>query len=193
MSYKTAYLESRGEYFHVYNRGVNRERIFFREDDYLFFLARIAEFLDRSELCILCYVLMPNHFHFLLRQIEPYAMARFFERLCDGYAKAINCFQGRSGHLFQGSYVPRWARTDEDVLFLSRYIHRNPVEAGLVSDSSDWQFSSAMAYCGGKSTEWLEVATILSHFPGKEEYGAFLNSGDGMLDKNLKRLTRKDW
>jgi putative transposase len=188
MSYKTAYLQSKGETFHIYNRGVNRGRIFFSDADYRLFLNRIPECLEGIGLVILSYSLMPSHYHFEARQDEPYAMGVFVKRVCDGYVKMVNFVQGRVGHLFQGRYQPKWVKSPAGIVYLSRYIHMNPVNAGLVKDPNDWEFSSCREYCGLTKPVFVDTTTILSKFDGNGGYHAFLKTdvpGDGDPLKGL--------
>ena len=132
MSIKTQYLQSVGEYFHVYNRGVNRERIFFEERNYTYFLRRMRESVESSAVTVIAYCLMPNHFHLLLRQEEQYALSDFMKGVCDGYAKAINNARKRSGHLFEGKYKLKHVTDEKYLIHITRYIHMNPVRAQLV-------------------------------------------------------------
>ena len=95
MSRKTRYLKSVNEYFHLFNRGVNREQIFFKRSDYTSFIDRMTRCLDRSLLAIIAYCLMPNHFHIVVLQKVPYAMADFMKGVCQEHAKRINAWLDR--------------------------------------------------------------------------------------------------
>jgi putative transposase len=174
MSRKTAYLQSAGRYFHAYNRGVNREPIFLTDEDYRIFIRQIRESTSCIGVVLLNYCLMPNHYHFTLRQDLPYAMATFFQLLCDRYAKTFNFLHGRVGHLFQGSYTPKPVDNLETLSQLSRYIHMNPVAARLVSDPNQWEFSSCQEYCGLRSSGFVEPAAILERFGDGLPYTAYL-------------------
>jgi putative transposase len=187
MSTRTPLLQSKGQYFHVYNRGVNRENIFFREQDYRLFLRIASQCLDGIGMVILAYCLMPNHFHFALRQDEPYAMPQFFKQLCETYAKATNAINGRVGHLFQGPYKPKLVHEPETLSHLSRYIHRNPVEANMVSDPNQWEYSSSREYCGLRPPSFAETSIILDHLGGPEHYRDYLSNASDTLDENLGR------
>ena len=122
-----------GHYYHVYNRGCNRERIFADDGNYLFLLRRAKAFLADYALSMMAYCLMPNHYHFLLRLEQDGALSRFVQRLFNSYTQAFNKQQGRGGTLFEGRAKSVLVDTDEYVLHLCRYIHLNPVKAGLVA------------------------------------------------------------
>jgi REP element-mobilizing transposase RayT len=162
--------------YHVYNRGNNRDQIFFNQENYLFFLRKIrAQLLPRCE--ILAYCLMPNHFHFLIyaddRTISTVKKANqdrnvFSEGMrivLSTYTQAINKQEGRVGSLFMqntesktlidntilnfGTVQNRAKVSKMDYAFTCfQYIHQNPMRAGLVKKMEDWKFSSFIDYCG---------------------------------------------
>jgi putative transposase len=193
MSYKTPLLLATNAYFHVCNRGVNRQRIFFSDDDYVLFTKRIQASLSGIGIAVLNYCLMPNHFHFTLRQDEQYAMAVFFRRLCDGFAKLINLKYERTGHLFQGGYRPKLITNPNALLPLSRYIHRNPVAAGLVAKPRDWKYSSCGAYCGMAPTDFLDTETILRTAGGRHQYTIMLKDGSQETAEEVQEVLLTDY
>lgn len=117
--------------YHVYNRGNRKSEIFFDSKDYLRFLNRLNEYRIQYHVDILCYCLMPNHFHFLLRSKEPLAITGFMLRLCTSYAKYFNTKYHFVGRLFQERFRAKIVDTDEYLTHLSRYIHLNPVSDNL--------------------------------------------------------------
>ncbi len=152
-----------GEYYHLYNRGHNRERIFFERDDYLFFLRRMREHLV-AVLDIIAYCLMPTHYHLLARvktfktsevcktsdvlKVSPVSEA--IRRFSISYTKAMNKRYGRVGALFQGAFQAKRVDNDEYLVHLSRYIHLNPVMAHLVERAEDWEFSLPRIHRGAQ-------------------------------------------
>ena len=150
-----------GGIYHVFNRGNNREVIFPRRQNYLYFLEGVQKYI-KGYCDILAWCLMPNHFHFLVYGNEfstPIIRDGSFERqrfsqgikqLLSSYAKAINKQEGRTGSLFQqktkGVHV-----NDHDhdySLTAFHYVHQNPPRAGLVDRMEDWEFSSFREYMG---------------------------------------------
>lgn len=156
--------------YHVYNRGNNRQQIFFERENYFYFIEKIEKYI--SPCCeIMAYCLMPNHFHFLIYATEkttalyrpPHNTPRLhrnlgnFTELSNGiklllssYTKAINKRYGRTGSLFsQNTKVKSVSsangKTDYSYLCF-RYIHNNPVRANLVSKPEIWEFSSYRDY-----------------------------------------------
>jgi len=147
--------------YHVYNRGNNQQPIFFKPENYLFFLHKVRRFI-KPHCNLLAYCLMPNHFHFLL-QATPASMAlkqtqlgtrtamsEGFKNLLSSYTQAINKQENRTGSLFAQNTKARLvgcyeAKIDYSLLCLN-YIHQNPLRAGLVQATETWPYSSFPDY-----------------------------------------------
>lgn len=179
---------SEGAFFHVYNRGVNRENVFFEPRNYPYFVDRMHTYHDPVSMEIFAYCLMPNHFHFLVRQNIPFATTRFFKGVCGGYVRAINNAYNKSGHLFEGKFKIKPVDSVEYLLHLSRYIHLNPVRAGMVSIAEDWEFSSCRAYFGMDGTTLLQPEMILREAGGTEGYKRFVREYDLKERRRIERF-----
>jgi putative transposase len=172
-----------GETYHLYNRGVNRQQVFFERENYLFFLRRLRVYLlDETQncqtnvsTCVIAYCLMPNHFHLLL-QPNGDQLSRQMQRLGISYTKAVNKRFSRVGPLFQGQFQAVRVDRDTYLLHLSRYIHLNPVTAGLVKQPEDWEFSSYRDYVGLRQGTLPRPDVVLSQFPDSGGYQAFVES-----------------
>ena len=167
-------------FYHVYNRGVEKRTIFENEQDYKVFLSYIKEYLSppseshlqggtlrihknfSEEIELHCFCLMPNHFHFLIRQNAKNSMQKFLKSLFTRYSMYFNKKYNRVGKLFQGHYKAILITKDEYFLHLSRYIHRNPYEytKNLLSNT----YSSYADYLGLKNTPWIKTEFILKFF-----------------------------
>jgi putative transposase len=123
---------SKGHFYHVYGRGANRERIFFSENNYLYCLELVKKYRQRYGLTVIGYCLMPNHYHFLLRQDGEVSVSRFVGTLFNAYTQALNKEIGRTGTLFEGRFRSVWVDQEAYLLHLCRYIHANPAKAGLI-------------------------------------------------------------
>jgi putative transposase len=149
--------------YHVYNRGNDKQRIFFHRDHYIFFLTKIRkEWLYYTD--ILAYCLMPNHFHFLLmpkaigcnyitlqeRETHMQFLSKAIGKTLSSYTQAINKEQESTGNLFQRKTKAKLLEDNEGsyILRCVNYIHLNPVTANLVQHESEWEFSSYRDYCG---------------------------------------------
>jgi len=138
-------------YYHVYNRGVNKEVIFRNPDEYIYFLRRIKYYLEESGVELVCYALMPNHYHMILRQFREYAISKLLHRLSISYTQSINTKYERTGVLFQGRFKALRLDTEESVLHVCRYIHINPIKASLVDHLDKWPYSNWHEFVGQRS------------------------------------------
>jgi REP element-mobilizing transposase RayT len=149
------------------NRGADRRQIFERAVDYNVFLDSLALATDRSYLEVHAYCLMTNHFHLLVRSLEG-RLANGMQFLIGRFTRLVNLRVGRDGPLFRGRYVSVLVDSDAQLVQTCRYIHLNPVVAGLVLRPETWRWSSAATYTGAdRSRPWLQTEFVLDLFgPG---------------------------
>lgn len=151
---------SGGLVFHVLNRGVRRLRLFERPEDYWLFLRVFAETQRDLPIRCLSYCLMPNHFHLVLWPLQDLELSTFMLRLTTKHSKRWHIWKGTTGtgHVYQDRYKALPVATDLHFLRLCRYVERNPVRAGLVSDARLWPWSSLAQRAGRdypiQLTEW---------------------------------------
>lgn len=168
---------SPGEYYHLYNRGNNRGRVFFERENYLFFLRLMHKHL-LPVMDVIAYCLMPTHYHLLVRVKEisevsetlEILVSRVMMKLSVAYTKAINKRFDRVGSLFQSQFGAKYIDSDRYLLQLSAYLHRNPVEAGLVSTAADWEFSSYRDYLGLREGTLPNPTAVISKFTSPAGY-----------------------
>jgi len=159
-------------FYHIYNRGNNYQKIFFDEKNYDFFLTKLL-FLFNGKISLIAFCLMPNHYHLLIKIIENYNLSKIMQRFSTSYTKSINKAYNRVGHLFQGRYKIKYIPNNEYLLHLSRYIHLNPVRANLVRKPENWRFSSYNDYLKEKGRYNLEKDIILDQI---NDYAGFVKS-----------------
>jgi putative transposase len=183
MPFRTVGLEQ-GEFYHFYNRGNNKQRIFFERENYHYFLRTFCSYFTQeiAEMCAYC--LMPNHYHLLVRLTSECNYSRRMQYFGIAYVKAMNRRYERCGHLFQGRFKAKLVDSDEYLLHLSRYIHLNPLFPNLVRRAEDWEFSSYRFYLGENESRSLEqyghvalnTSYILSQFASAAEYRSYVES-----------------
>src|SRR3990167_7660783 len=201
------YLEN--GYYHIYNRGVEKRKIFLDQQDYGVFLSYLKEYLlpkdekklnDRladsqispkekdktlkalrmnnfaEEITLLAYCLMPNHFHFFVKQKSAGAIDGFMNSLATRYTMYFNRKYKRVGHLYQGVYKAVLITSDEQFVHLSVYIHKQSLPS---------QPSSYSDYLLKSKTEWVHPEDVLLYFSKSENrhsYENFVNEArDGKL------------
>ncbi len=180
-----------GEHYHIFNRGVDRQPVFFSRENYLFFLRRMGQYLcginppewneslQETRSCqILAYCLMPNHYH-LLVQICAETFSASMQSLSQSYTNAINRERERVGPLFQGRFCGKHIDDELGLLHVSRYIHRNPVDAGLVKLPHEWEFSSDLDYTGVRHGRLPNQSSVLTIAGGRERYRRFVEDKEG--------------
>jgi len=212
-----------GEYYHIYNRGNNKQTIFLEEKDWIRFLFLVVYFqsplffenlnrqvayfvrnrafnIDEREkkkiesrryVELVNFAFMSNHFHLTLRESKEGGTAAYMQRVLCGYTKYFNAKYKKSGHLFQGPYKAVHVGSNDQLLYLSTYIHRNPRELNRWKNKEEqYPWSSLSDYIG--RNRWgalLKNDVVLSQFKDTNEYRKFVRTSVAKtteeLDKNM--------
>ncbi|MBD2314918.1 transposase [Desertifilum sp. FACHB-1129] len=176
-----------GSYYHIYNRGHNHQLIFFERDNYIHFLRQFRKYLiENNAADAIAYCLMPNHYH-LLMYLKVDCFSDLMQAFTLSYAKAINKRYQRVGSLFQGRFQAIHIDRDEYLLYLTRYIHLNPVKANLVEKPEDWEFSSYQDYINLRRGSLPKFDRVRSHFDSVEAYRDFVE--DSTRNLSIQHLT----
>jgi putative transposase len=149
-------VEFPGALYHVIVRGNERKAVFRDDADREHYLMRLAHYRERFEFRLIAYCLMTNHVHLALETGEV-PLSRVIHGLQFSYTQAFNRRHQRSGHLFQGRYKAFLVDADRYFLALLRYIHHNPLEAGLTKRAEDYAWSSDRFYRRGRAPDWLDL------------------------------------
>jgi len=163
-----------GHFYHIYNRGSGHQPIFFEEDNYHYLLRLFKKYTQTMEITIIAYCLMPNHYHFLVRQDGEIPAGLLFQRVFNAYTKAINKKYDRTGTLFQGRYRCILLVKMSYLFHLCRYIHSNPVKAGLVSSPEQWPFSNFQEWIGLRAGTLYDNDFVRTNFGNANEYVKFV-------------------
>ncbi len=175
-------------YYHLYNRGVNRQPIFFQAENWGFFIKRLRKYCQPDFIDIIAYCLMPNHYHLLVYLKTDELSEKIMQPFGVSYTKAINWQQKRVGPLFQGPFKAKHVDRESYLLHLSRYIHLNPVEAGLVKSPAEWPYSSYRDYIGLRSGTLPKPEIVLAQFASPADYQKFVESDDEDGMKSIAHL-----
>jgi len=193
-------------FYHIYNRGVEKRDIFLDPQDYKVFISYLANYLSPPDLQgqtlkvspsrllknyyetikLTCYCLMPNHFHLLLQQAQLYTIAEFMKSISTKYTVFFNRKYKRVGGLFQGRYKAVKVQSDEQLIYLTKYIHLNPSD--LQPSRSDlevanYPYSSVGNYLHKFTQSWIHSDLILNNFDKKatrNSYHSFLFSNPAL-------------
>lgn len=203
MSTNRKLVFANGEIYHIFNRGVEKRPTFTNKRDlkravetlsyYRFANASLRfSFFIRLEkeqqalalkrlsiskrVDILAYCLMPNHFHFLLRQTRGNGISKFAADFTNSYTKYFNTKYKRVGPLFQGLFKAVHIDTDEQLLHVSRYIHLNPVSSFLITaeELEKYEWSSYPKYINKENPDFIDKNTVLDFFKDADSYKKFV-------------------
>ncbi|WP_420627194.1 transposase [Candidatus Leptofilum sp.] len=172
-----------GHYYHLYNRGTHKITIFPEEKNYLYVLGKIKKYLLELQLTLIAYCLMPNHYHFLVRQDGDFDAGLLPQRVFNSYSKAYNKAYAHSGTLFKGRYQAKLVSSNNYLLHLCRYIHANPVKDGLVQNLEEWQFSNYLEWIGERNGKLVDKQFVDDNFPKRSDYLEFVQ--DYLLMRQL--------
>jgi putative transposase len=161
-----------GKYYHVYNRGNNRENLFREERNYAYFLGLYGHHVGPVAETY-AYCLMRNHFHLLVRirtagrNDSPGDISRCFSNFFNAYTKAFNSVYQRTGALFERPFQRIEVTTEPYLYRLVAYIHQNPQRHGFVADFREWEYSSYHALLSDRPTR-LNRVEVLDWFGGRD-------------------------
>lgn len=199
-------LLATGEIYHIFNRGLNHQPIFYGQENYqravdLFSFYRFAhlplrfshfnnlkytqkaalsaalEAKDQKLISLISFCLMPNHFHFLLRQEKDGGISKFMANFQNSFTRYFNTRYQRTRYLFEGQFKAVKIETEEQLLHTSRYIHLNPYTAYVVKTTEallDYPWSSLSQFIQENSFGICEVQEILNSFASKSQYEQFV-------------------
>ncbi|MFO7761601.1 MAG: transposase, partial [Desulfobia sp.] len=162
-------IEYPNAWYHVMNRGRRGEDIFSAKEDYEMFVVVLQEAAELFCCRIAAYCLMPNHYH-LLVQTPQGNLSRIMRHVSSVYTQRFNRRQQTAGQLFRGRYKSILVEEDSYLLELLRYIHRNPVRAGLSKTVAEYQWSSHKGYVSPAGKwDWLYRELLLGMFADKPD------------------------
>lgn len=183
--------------YHIMLRGTNRQEIFHDEGDRLKFLDIIGKYKIKSVLEVYGWCLMDNHVHLLIKEGEE-EISVTMKRIGVSYASYYNWKYQTTGHLFQDRFRSENIENDSSLLAVIRYIHQNPVKAGMVQKANAWKWSSYKGYCEDCNYPYnlLDSELILELFSGNKkdfiEFNELVNDDYFLDDYKKFRLTDEE-
>lgn len=187
-----------GETYHILNRSVQGIPIFKGKRENVIFLEAMRYYLqphpparfsiyrtnrdkysinlEGQLVTIINFCLMPNHFHFTLRQEKESGIRQFMQRLSNSFAHYFSVKYKNRGPVFEGNFKAIHIEINEQLLHLSRYIHLNPVTSYLVENPEDYPYSSHRLYIGKENSDFVDPSLVINQFASPEEYKKFVLS-----------------
>ena len=181
-----------GKYYHLYNRGNNKEKLFFYDGNYDFFMEKYRKYCS-PYVETYCYCLLPNHFHFLIRikdeEINPRIVSNQFRKLFITYARMINNQERRTGCLVSKNFRRIEINNERYLKNLVIYIHINPRKHGIVNDINSYKYSTYYRFYH-QIVSTNESAEVIDWFGGYSEF--FENHKTFKDDNEFKQLRLED-
>jgi putative transposase len=183
-------LEFEGAFYHVLTPGNRKQEIFRDKLDYSKYLRILADYKSRYPFLLYGYVLMPNHVHLLI-ETGAIPLSKILQGINQRYTMYFNWRYETVGHLFQGRYKAILCDKEEYLLNLIKYIHQNPVRAGLVEEAGEYPWSSHRALLKPKENAIVDARLTLGVFADDLEkavklYRVFMGQG-GLPKEELEK------
>jgi putative transposase len=166
-----------GAKYHITSRGNRKSTLFFEDEDRMKYLTIIQETKNRFSFTLHAFCLMSNHTHLQLETSDT-SPAIIMSHLNTKYAKYFNKKYDFTGHVFEKRYGAELLDSLDYEFDVSRYIHLNPLKAGLVDELESYPWSSYHAYVNGEATQLINTIHLLSYFPApsSKNYEIYVNS-----------------
>ena len=209
---RKVHLET-GKTYHIYNRGLNNSKIFPEDVDYArFYLAalhyksetnkfsyerrlkshpqKISQSPNPPKVEVYAYSLLPDHFHFIVKQLEDGGISYFISNLSNSYVRYLNTKVQRSGPLFQGPFKNALVAQPVELTNLARYIHLKPLLLNLTTELKSYEMSSYLSYLG-RSDELINKNEVMQNFTDLGSFEMFMQNREeyGREFEKIKHLT----
>ena len=162
-------IYQKDNFYHVINRGCNKQKIFFNDQDYKYLFKKMKQTRENYNIEVIAFCLMSNHYHLLLYQISEKPVSDWLKSLFSGYVQTINRKYKRTGTIFERSAKPKLITSDEYLVDVIHYIHSNPFKHKIVNNPEEWKFSSLNEYLGNKNG-FVSKRVLESYFHEKWSY-----------------------
>jgi putative transposase len=185
-------IEFEGALYHVITRGNQRQETFKEEDDYRRYLRILAHYKERHRFYLYAYILMKNHVH-LVMETREVPLSKILQGINQSYTMYFNRKYHTVGHLFQGRYKAILCDKDEYLFALVKYVHLNPVRAGLVEDPTAYRWSSHQSYLSREDDELVDTAQVLDMFledkaRARKRYKVFMHNAQNVTKEDVYRI-----
>ncbi len=180
---RTARASKGGYVYHVLNRGNAKTDVFHKHDDFAAFVNLMRQAHDRVRMRLTGYCLMTNHFHLVLWPYEDGDLSRWMQWLMTSHVRRYHRHYESSGHIWQGRFKAFPVQDDEHYFTVLRYVERNPLRAGLVRRSQEWEWSSLKPTVRGNPHGLLSAGPL----PKGPQWTRYVNSVETMGELNALR------
>lgn len=198
---------TKGGYYHIYNQGVEKRTIFLDAQDYEVFIYYLYIYLKplkkaledfpkipsrlqkknvSSEVDLIAYALLPNHFHLILRQQKDGGISQLMKQVTNAYTYYFNEKYEREGALMQGRFKAISIPTDTHLVLLTKYLHLHPLANKLVQNIREYKWSSFLEYVDKAFLSFCKTRVVLTHFTSTAEFEKHTQDLDSHLAEQTK-------
>jgi REP element-mobilizing transposase RayT len=163
-----------GHYHHIYNRGAGRQAIFVEERNYIYALRLLKRVASACNIAVIAYCLLPNHYHWQLRQDGETPAGKVPTRVFGSYTQASNRAYERTGTLFEGPYKALAVTVGAHFVNLCSYIHLNAVHHGLVDTPNQWPYSNYLEWIEKRPGTLVDRDLVRNYFAEPQAYEEFV-------------------
>ena len=181
-------------FYHVFNRGLNKDSIFHTESDYEYFLKKLLDLYKKYDHSLYAYCLMPNHFHLSI-QTRKTSISKIMASLTTSYSMYFNRTYQHFGPVFQNRFKSILIESDLYFLKLSQYIYLNPVRAGLTKDPLNYPYTSLSEALGMKPLTFLDkdiIRLVGETDKSRESFKEFIYGGLSSDFSEIEHLFDKE-
>jgi len=162
-------------FYHIFNRGNRKQRIFFEDENYKYFLRQLHKYFNPMGIEVISYCLMPNHFHLIIYLTRETDFSSIMRRFSISYTRSLNRWIDSAGHVFQGNFGAQQIDEAAYLTHVFRYVHLNPVLAKLVTLPNEWQYSDYSVWVNpAASKELPSIRMRDEYFTGASDYKSFV-------------------
>lgn len=159
-----------GRYYHIYNRGAGKQSIFYEDRDYLDLIALMKKIGAACQLSVIAYCLLPNHYHWLVRQKSVIEAGVMPKRVFGSYVQTFNHRYNRTGTLFEGRVKIVPIDDEQYIRHLCRYIHINPVKHAIAASPDLWPYSNYLEWIDQRQGKLVDKEFISEWFTSAADY-----------------------
>ena len=165
-----------GNFYHIFNRVVKGRRLFYKTENYLFYLNLWKE-VDFSTCCrLIAYCLMPNHYHYLIQIIDAALFPRKISYFFNRYLKSLNVSKKETGRYFENRFQAKLIDNERYLIGVCCYIHLNPIKANLVTSLDQWPFSNYLEFIGKRNGKLWDRKFFEEYIQFPSEYKEYIKS-----------------
>lgn len=158
--------------YHIVIRGINRQDLFYEKEDRGLFLQKLLQYKEECKFELYGYCMMNNHIHLVIKEAEI-PISAIMSKLNTAYVHWYNWKYNRCGHLFQNRYMSEPVEDDAYLLTVIRYVHQNPIKAGIIEEMSDFEWSSYNRYIEN-TNNIVDSEMIIGLIGGVESFKSFM-------------------